>query len=110
MYIGLDVGGTNLVAGLVDREGRSLHKAVCPVDRSWTAEGCPPAWPVWPGRRRRRADARSRSFRRRGRGCPAWWTTGRAWWSKRPICPFGTPAPGSVPAGAGTAPLSGQRR
>ena len=38
MYIGLDVGGTNLVAGLVDREGKILHKAVCPVDRSWTAE------------------------------------------------------------------------
>lgn len=38
MYIGLDVGGTNLVAGLVDREGKILHKAACPVDRSWTAE------------------------------------------------------------------------
>ena len=36
MYIGLDVGGTNLVAGLVDREGKILHKAACPVDRSWT--------------------------------------------------------------------------
>ena len=38
MYVGLDVGGTNLVAGLVDREGKILHKAACPVDRSWTAE------------------------------------------------------------------------
>ena len=38
MYIGLDVGGTNLVAGLVDREGKILHKTACPVDRSWTAE------------------------------------------------------------------------
>ena len=38
MYIGIDVGGTNLVAGLVDQEGNICHKAVCPVDRSWTAE------------------------------------------------------------------------
>ncbi len=38
MYLGIDVGGTNLVAGLVDREGTLKHKASCPVDRSWTAE------------------------------------------------------------------------
>ena len=38
MYIGIDVGGTNLVAGLVDREGDIRHKAACPVDRSWPAE------------------------------------------------------------------------
>ena len=38
MYIGIDIGGTNLVAGLVDREGGLGHKASCPVDRSWTPE------------------------------------------------------------------------
>ena len=38
MYIGIDVGGTNLVAGLVDREGVLHHKASCPVNRSWSAE------------------------------------------------------------------------
>ena len=38
MYIGIDIGGTNLVAGLVDREGSLEHKASCPVDRSWTPE------------------------------------------------------------------------
>lgn len=27
MYIGIDVGGTNLVAGLVDESGKILHKA-----------------------------------------------------------------------------------
>ena len=32
-YIGIDVGGTNLVAGLVDEEGHILHKASCPVDK-----------------------------------------------------------------------------
>ena len=32
-YIGIDVGGTNLVAGLVDEKGHILHKASCPVDR-----------------------------------------------------------------------------
>ena len=38
MYIGIDVGGTNLVAGLVDENGKILHKASCPVDKSMTAE------------------------------------------------------------------------
>ena len=38
MYFGIDVGGTNLVAGLVDREGGLRYKTSCPVDRSWTAE------------------------------------------------------------------------
>ena len=38
MYIGIDVGGTNLVAGLVDESGKILHKASCPVDKSMTAE------------------------------------------------------------------------
>lgn len=38
MYIGIDVGGTNLVAGLTDEEGRLLAKVGCPVDRSWTSE------------------------------------------------------------------------
>ena len=38
MYLGIDVGGTNLVAGLVDREGSLIHKAACPVDRSWSQE------------------------------------------------------------------------
>ena len=38
MYLGIDVGGTNLVAGLVDQEGAIHHKASCPVDRSWTPE------------------------------------------------------------------------
>ena len=33
-YIGIDVGGTNLVAGLVDEQGNILKKASRPVDRS----------------------------------------------------------------------------
>ena len=33
-YIGIDVGGTNLVAGLVDEQGKILHKASRPVDRT----------------------------------------------------------------------------
>ena len=33
-YIGIDVGGTNLVAGLVDEQGAILKKASRPVDRS----------------------------------------------------------------------------
>ena len=37
-YIGVDVGGTNLVAGLVDREGTILYKTGKPVDRALTAE------------------------------------------------------------------------
>ena len=38
MYVGIDVGGTNLVAGVVERTGALRHKASCPVDRSWTPE------------------------------------------------------------------------
>ena len=38
MYIGIDVGGTNLVAGLVDGQGKVLAKATCPVDKTASAE------------------------------------------------------------------------
>lgn len=38
MYVGIDVGGTNLVAGLVDETGTIVHKSTCPVNRDWTAE------------------------------------------------------------------------
>ena len=38
-YIGIDVGGTNLAAGLVDAEGHIRHKLSRPVDRSMTADG-----------------------------------------------------------------------
>ena len=37
-YIGIDVGGTNLVAGLVDETGRILNKVSTPVAKSLTAE------------------------------------------------------------------------
>jgi glucokinase len=37
-YIGIDVGGTNLVAGLVDGDGALLGKESCPVDRALSAE------------------------------------------------------------------------
>lgn len=35
MYIGIDVGGTNLVAGLVDETGSIVNKASRPVDKDW---------------------------------------------------------------------------
>lgn len=38
-YIGVDVGGTNLVAGLADETGSLLNKASTPVDKRLTAEG-----------------------------------------------------------------------
>ena len=37
-YIGIDVGGTNLVAGLVDELGHIYHKVSSPVARDMTAE------------------------------------------------------------------------
>lgn len=37
-YIGVDVGGTNLVAGVVDDKGQILDKLSHPVDRSMTAD------------------------------------------------------------------------
>ena len=37
-YIGVDVGGTNLVAGLVDENGHILGKMSRPVDKSMSAE------------------------------------------------------------------------
>ncbi|MFR4336187.1 MAG: ROK family protein [Lawsonibacter sp.] len=70
MYIGLDVGGTNLVAGLVDREGKILHKAACPVDRSWTAEELSARLARLARQAAEEAAARSLSSRRRGRGSP----------------------------------------
>ncbi len=37
-YIGIDVGGTNLVAGLVNEKGRILDKVSHPVDKGMTPE------------------------------------------------------------------------
>lgn len=37
-YIGIDVGGTNLVAGLVDEKGHILDKVSHPVDKNMTPE------------------------------------------------------------------------
>ena len=37
-YIGIDVGGTNLVSGLVNEKGRILDKVSHPVDKAMTAE------------------------------------------------------------------------
>lgn len=37
-YIGLDVGGTNLAAGVVDRDGNILQKLSRPVDKRMTAD------------------------------------------------------------------------
>lgn len=37
-YIGIDVGGTNLVAGLVDETGRIHNKVSTPVDKDMTAQ------------------------------------------------------------------------
>ena len=38
MYVGVDVGGTNLVAALVSTTGSIEHKVSCPVDKSWSAK------------------------------------------------------------------------
>lgn len=38
MYVGVDVGGTNLVAALVNTTGTIEWKVSCPVDKTWTAE------------------------------------------------------------------------
>ncbi len=38
MYIGIDVGGTNLVAGVVDENGMILDKVSHPVDKTMSAE------------------------------------------------------------------------
>ena len=37
-YIGIDVGGTNLVAGLVDESGRIINKVSTPVSKDMTAQ------------------------------------------------------------------------
>ena len=38
-YIGIDVGGTNLAAGLVDNKGNILYKVSCPVDKGLDDRG-----------------------------------------------------------------------
>ena len=37
-YVGIDVGGTNLVAGVVDENGHILDKVSHPVDKGMTAD------------------------------------------------------------------------
>ena len=43
MYLGIDVGGTNLAAGLVTEDGKLLHRSSWPVDRTMPAEELPRA-------------------------------------------------------------------
>lgn len=38
MYIGIDIGGTNLVAGVTNGMGQILDKVSRPVNKEWTAE------------------------------------------------------------------------
>ena len=38
MYIGIDIGGTNLVAGLTNGKGQLVNKVSRPVNKEWTAE------------------------------------------------------------------------
>ena len=71
MYIGIDVGGTNLVAGLVDENGKILHKASCPVDKSMTAEELTRQLAKL-SRRPKRPTVRSLRSRRRAWACPVW--------------------------------------
>lgn len=41
MYIGIDIGGTNMVAGMTDGNGHIINKVSRPVDKSWdSAELC----------------------------------------------------------------------
>lgn len=37
MYIGVDIGGTNIVAGLTNGKGQIINKVSRPVDREWDA-------------------------------------------------------------------------
>lgn len=37
MYIGIDIGGTNMVAGLTNGNGQIINKVSRPVDKSWDA-------------------------------------------------------------------------
>ena len=41
MYIGLDIGGTNMVAGLTNGAGKIINKVSRPVNKAWDpAELC----------------------------------------------------------------------
>ena len=35
MYIGLDIGGTNMVAGLTNGAGNIINKVSRPVNKAW---------------------------------------------------------------------------
>ena len=80
MYIGIDVGGTNLVAGLVDQEGTILHKSACPVNRSWSAEELVSQLPSCLSVPLRRAASLWRTWRAQAQASPVWWTMRRALW------------------------------
>jgi len=38
MYVGIDIGGTNLVAAVIGKAGQIISKSSRPVDHSWSAE------------------------------------------------------------------------
>ena len=108
-YIGIDVGGTNLVAGLVNEKGHILDKVNHPVDKTMTAvEFCEELARM--SRKLCEMGAMDYSqIEAVGVACPAWWTTGPAG-GPDPQHGLSNPPSGPVPEGVERPRLPGQRR
>lgn len=111
MYIGIDVGGTNLVAGLVDENGKILHKASCPVDKSMTAEELTRQLAKLSLQAAKEADCPLSEIQAAGVGLPGLVSNKTGMVIKTTNMPFyNTPLPGNFPGGSEDPRLPGQRR
>ena len=109
MYIGIDVGGTNLVAGLVDENGKILHKASCPVDKSMTAEELTRQLAKLSLQAAKEADCPLSEIQAAGVGLPGLVSNKTGMVIKTTNMPFYNPLPGDLPGGSEDPCLSGQR-
>lgn len=78
MYIGLDIGGTNMVAGHDQWSGKIINKVSRPVNKAWDpAELCRQSAQLAQQAAEVGASPQIRS-RQWAWACPVWWTTRRA--------------------------------
>lgn len=111
MYIGLDIGGTNMVAGLTNGAGKIINKVSRPVNKAWDpAELCRQSAQL----AQQAAEVggfAADQIKAVGLGLPGLVDNKTGYVIQTPNMPFdNTPIREMFPGGVGRARLSGQRR
>lgn len=109
-YIGIDVGGTNLVAGLVNEAGRILDKVNHPVDKAMSAEELCLDLARMSKKLCEMGSVDFSQIEAVGVGLPGLVDNGAGVVVQTVNMAFDNTPAGDLPAGVGRARLSGQRR